>query len=212
MTRPTSFSDRHAFVAAAALAASVACADARPRNDDTVRAAPQMVQNAPAGSNTAATAADDDCGLLRVSLFPDPTALVKHYVALDNDARVLQTTPETDSVYACPNHLPGPDEFTVVTHSEVQPLSATDSVVRIVVRSARLGEMTQDSLGFVFVRNPGVVADTFVVLHTAFGWRIDSPQLPDRVLASTVLARTERFRLRAPVRDSLAAAVSRPDA
>jgi len=135
---------------------------------------------------------------------------VKHYVALDNDARFLETTPATDSVYVCPEHLPGPDEFTVVTRSDAEPLSAADSVARIIVRSQRLGQMTQDSLGFLFVRDPGVVVDTFVVLRTPFGWRIESPQLPDRVLASVVLARPERFRLRPAVRDSVTAAVTRP--
>ncbi len=50
-----------------------------------------------------------------------------------------------------------------------------------------------------------------MVVHTPFGWRIEAPQLPDRVLGATVLARPERFPLRPEVQDSLAAAVSRPD-
>jgi hypothetical protein len=151
----------------------------------------------------------EGCGLLQTTLFPEPVALVKHYVALDNDARFLETTPAADSVYVCPEHLPGPDEFTVVTRSDIEPLSATDSVARVVVRSRRLGEMTQDSLGFLFVRDPGMVVDTFVVLHTPFGWRIESPQLPDRVLGSSVIARAQSLRLRAAVRDSLLAAMAR---
>jgi hypothetical protein len=155
--------------------------------------------------------ASEGCGLLETTLFPEPIPLVKHYVALDNDAQFLQTNPATDSVYVCPEHLPGPDEFTVVTRSDIEPLAAMDSVAQVIVRSQRLGAMTQDSAGFVFVRDPGVVVDTFVVLRTPFGWRIESPQLPDRVLGSAVLARPERFHLRPAVRDSLVAAMSRPD-
>jgi hypothetical protein len=174
------------------------------------RAVPATAVVAPAAASTPYYLdPTEGCGLLRTALFPEPMALVKHYVALDNDARFLETTPAAESVYVCPEHLPGPDEFTVVTRSDVEPLTETDSVVRVVVRSRRLGEMTQDSLGFLFVRNPGMVVDTFVVLHTPYGWRIESPQLPDRVLGSSVIARAQSLRLRPAVRDSLLAAMSR---
>ena len=210
-------SRKRARLIATAFSLTAACANERARVDaDTGRGVPVAAQVAPAESQSAASPpyyldASEGCGLLKTALFPEPVPLVKHYVALDNDAQFLQSTPVTDSVYVCPGHLPGPDEFTVVTRSDVEPLSATDSVAQVIVRSQRLGAMTQDSVGFVFVRDPGVVVDTFVVLHTPFGWRIESPQLPDRVLGSAVLARTERFRLRPAVRDSLVAAMSRPD-
>jgi hypothetical protein len=152
-----------------------------------------------------------ECGFLQVRLFPDPVALVRHYVEQDNMGRFLQSNALTDSVYLCPGHLPGPDAFTVVTSSEVQPLTSNDSIAHVLVRSAQLGQMTQDSVGMVFVRDPRTVIDTFVVLHTYYGWRIESPQLPDRVLGSAVLARPDRIPLRQQVRDSLVAAVSRPD-
>jgi len=199
-----------------ALLFAVACASEHTRSDaDTGRAVPAAVPATPVAASSPAPVPyyldpSEGCGLLQSPIFPEPLALVKHYVALDNDARFLETTPATDSVYVCPEHLPGPDEFTVVTRSDAEPLSAADSVARIIVRSQRLGQMTQDSLGFLFVRDPGVVVDTFVVLRTPFGWRIESPQLPDRVLASVVLARPERFRLRPAVRDSVTAAVTRP--
>ena len=198
-----------------AFALTVACAPERARVDtDTSRGVPVAAQAEPVKSQSAASLPyyldeSEGCGLLKTALFSEPIPLVKHYVALDNDAQFLQTTPVRDSVYVCPGHLPGPDEFTVVTRSDVEPLSATDSVAQVIVRSQRLGTMTQDSAGLVFVRESGVVVDTYVVLLTPFGWRIESPQLPNRVLGSTVLARTERFHLRPAVHDSLVAAMSR---
>lgn len=154
----------------------------------------------------------EDCGFLQTTLFPDPVALVHHYVEEDNVGRFLESTPLTDSVYTCPGHLPGPDEFTVVSSSEVQPLTSTDSSARVLVRSVQFGKMMQDSAGWVFVRDMATVVDTFVVLHTTYGWRIESPELPGRVLGTAVLARAERFHLRPQVRDSLVAAASRPGA
>ena len=199
----------------ASLLLTVACNDARPRasaasaSDESVKQPAVAVASSP---TPPAPYSDpgDDCGLLKAAAFPDPVALVKHYVALDNAAQFLESTPVLDSVYACPGHLPAPDEFTVVSRSDVEPLTANDSVARILVRSPQLGRMSQDSVGLIFVREPGVVLDTLVVLHTPFGWRIESPQLPSRVLGSAVLAHPDRFRLRPVVQDSLRAA-SRPD-
>jgi hypothetical protein len=153
----------------------------------------------------------EECGLLTSATFPEPVALVRHYVALDSAAQFLQQSPATDSVYVCPGHLPGPDEFTVVSHSGVEPLTLTDSVARVIVRSASLGTMSQDSVGLVFEAGRAAVVDTFVVLHTPYGWRIETPQLPNRVSAESVLERAVQLRLRPAVRDSLAAVRSRPD-
>jgi len=200
----------------ASLLLTVACTDARPRASAASASGESVKQPAAVAVVSSPTPGapysdpGDDCGLLKAAVFPDPVALVKHYVALDNAAQFLESTPVLDSVYACPGHLPAPDEFTVVSRSDVGPPTANDSVARILVRSPQLGRMSQDSAGLVFIREPGVVLDTFVVLHTPFGWRIDSPQLPGRVLGSAVLARPDRFRLRPVVRDSLSAA-SRPD-
>ena len=153
----------------------------------------------------------EDCGLLRSSLYPDPVALVQQYVAYDHVATFLESTPIVDSVYACPNHLPGPDEFSVVRSSNIELLSRSDSDAKVLVRSDQVGRMSQDSVGFIFIREPRAAVDTFVVVKTPFGWRILSPQLPDRVLDSTVLARSERFKLRPAVRDSLVRSRSQPD-
>ncbi len=202
---------RHRILATVATLVLAACTAATPdtRRDSVAVPSAPMVAAAEPASDSADEDSDDDCGLLPVSLNPDPIALVRHYVELDKAGHFLETTPYTDSLYLCPNHLSGPDAFTVISGSDVQPMKASDSVAQVLVRSQRIGEIAQDSAGFAFTRNPGTELDTFVVRRTAFGWRIESPELPDRVLASSVLAKPDRFHLRSAVRDSLRASVSR---
>ena len=191
---------------------ALGCTDRLPKsNGDASASARASVTQQSASTVWPSAEPDQDCGLLRTPLFPDPLALVHRYVDEDQTGRFMETTPLADSVYLCPGHLPGPDEFTVISRSEVEPLDRSDSVAHVVVRSQQLGRMTQDSLGFVFMSERGTVVDTFVVVRTAFGWRIDAPQLPDRVLGSAVLAHPERFSLRPVVRDSVAAAIKQAD-
>lgn len=202
------------LIAAALLQVLSGCADARSSPDSpTVASKPPNAKGAQAALSAAPLPyyldPAEGCDFLPVMMYPDAVALVKHYVALDNDAAFLESTPVTDSVYACPGHLPGPDEFAVVSRSVIEPLGPTDSVTRVVVRSDQIGTMTQDSAGLFFVPTRGVVADTFVLINTEFGWRIESPQLPNRVLGASVLARPERFPLRPDVREALLAAASR---
>ena len=153
----------------------------------------------------------EDCGFLQAFAFSDPVALVRTFVAYDHGGTFLESTVVMDSVYVCPNHLPGPDVFSVVRSSTVELLSKTDSQASVLVRSNLLGRMSQDSVGLIFIRDSRPIIDTFVVLNTPFGWRILSPQLPDRVLESTLVTHPERFKLRPMVLDSLMRSRSRPD-
>ena len=204
---------RAAWLATSLLIAAIACADrsdARPTVDSpaVVRTPtrPSAKVSVPFYLDSA-----ENCGLLRSPAFSDPVVLVQRFVTSDNRAEFLQSSALLDSVYACPQHLPGPDEFSVVRRSDVQLVTRNDSQATILVRSAQIGRMSQDSVGFVFIREPLAAVDTYTVVNTQFGWRILSPQLPGRVLDSIVFAREKEFRLRASVRESLAQARSRPD-
>lgn len=147
------------------------------------------------------------CGFLPTNLNPDPTALVREYIRRDNQGAFLKSNPWLDSAYDCPDHLPGPDAFTVVVTSTIVGQTITDSVATVLVQSHVLGDMGQDSIGSVFEAKPRVAVDTFVVVSTPFGWRIRSPQLPDNVLGSWVLSRPDWIRLRPSNRDSLVEAI-----
>jgi hypothetical protein len=200
----------------ACLVALLACADHRANQSATIRERDSLTR-VQSGAKTRDSSVPfyldsaEDCGFLRSSTYPDPVALVQRYVEYDHAAAFLESTPIMDSVYACPNHLPGPDEFSVVRGSALEPLSRSDSDATVLVRSEQVGRMSQDSVGFIFIREAQVVVDTFRLVSTPFGWRILSPQLPDRVLDSIVLSRPERFKLRPVVRDSLIRSASRPD-
>jgi len=151
----------------------------------------------------------EGCDFLKERVNLDPVALVQEYARRDNEGRFLQTDTWLDTAYACPGHLPGPDVFHVVRDTRIMSSRVTDTTAWVLVASNVLGEMGQDSSGFVFLEQPHFSVDTFVVDNTPYGWRIRTPQLPEMVLASWVLANPERMRLRQLNRDSLVRALSR---
>lgn len=153
----------------------------------------------------------EGCEFLRASLNPNPRALVDEYVRRDSEGQFLETNRWVDTAYTCPGHLPGPDEFTAVSRTTVTELDRTDSLVRFLSRSDQLGEMTQDSLGYIFKANRQATIDTFVVVRTPFGWRIESPQLPDRVSVQWILSHAAQLGVHGRSVDSLRRA-ARPGA
>ncbi len=156
--------------------------------------------------------ADEACGFVPRKLNPQPTALVREYNRRDNEGQFLGRNTWLDSAYDCPEHLPGPDAFTVVSSTEIVAQTLTDSLARIMVSSVVLGYMEADSVGPVFEPRPSTKTDTFVVINTPYGWRIRSPQLPDNVLASWVLSQPQKIRLRPGNRDTLLHATRRVSA
>lgn len=153
----------------------------------------------------------EGCDLLQVQLFPEPVGLMRRFIAHDNAGGFLSSTPLQDSVYACPGHLGGSDEFSTVRESVVEPLRVTDSLATVLVRSTVLGHMRQDSVAFHFEAERRQVVDTFTIVHTPYGWRVESPEATGRVLARRLLTSGDSLVHLAPgVRDSLAHELSRP--
>jgi hypothetical protein len=153
----------------------------------------------------------EGCDLLQVQLFPDPVALMRHFIAHDNAGGFLSSTPLQDSVYACPGHLGGSDEFSTVRESVVEPLQLTDSIATVLVRSTLLGHMRQDSLAFHFEAERRPIVDTFKVVRTPYGWRVESPAAIGRVLAARSLTSGDSLvHILPSVRDSIAHELSRP--
>ena len=148
---------------------------------------------------------ENACGFAAVRRNPDPADLVREYNRRDHNGEFLRTNAWIDTVYDCPGHLPGPDEFRVVRDGDVVSSISNDSIVRVLVTSHLLGMMRQDSAGPTFESLPATVTDTFEVILTPYGWRIRSPQLPDNVSASWAL---EHVSLRDQFRDSLRRSVN----
>jgi hypothetical protein len=152
----------------------------------------------------------EGCEFLATRINEDAYRLVEEYVRRDSQGAFLATNRWLDSAYLCPGHLPGPDAFTAISTTTITELDRSDSLVRYFVRSTQLGDMTQDSIGFIFGPRSGTAADTFVVRQTPYGWRIESPQLPDRVSVDWILSHADRLRFHGPSIGRLRA-ISRPD-
>jgi hypothetical protein len=197
-----------------AIASLAACdRNTATRNNPDAPRATVAIDSARAVSNTSPVDTTDDCGLLHTARFMEPLELARYYVDHDSAGVFLETTPVTDSVYLCPNHLPGPDEFTVVKETRLRLLLRTDTSAAVEFAGVSAGTVSADSTDHRYLTpKPRVIADTFRLVKTAYGWRIDSPQLPDWVSGSTVLRRADALRLRPDAADSIKAFLARPGA
>src|SRR5207244_12593135 len=91
-----------------------------------------------------------------------------------------------DTATLCPGHMPGPDAFTVVRdYRRIGSHIGPDTAVFDVVYS-RLGT-TAYAPGGERIIVPDFRPETlhYSLIRTRTGWRLDSPDLPQRVLADS---------------------------
>ena len=149
------------------------------------------------------------CGFVPAPSPAEPIEVVTSYLGRDSAGAFLQANPWLDSVTTCAGHLPGWDAAVVVRDFEVGASAVQPDTVRIPVQYHTLGIWQGDG------SFQPAAADTtvlFVLIRTAWGWRIDAPQLPPHVGAAAAL---RHLRLRAADRRALersAAVGARPDA
>lgn len=155
----------------------------------------------------------EGCDFLRAQRFQDPLELARYYVAQDSAGVFLATSPVTDSVYLCPGHLPGPDAFRVVKDTRLRLLTRTDTTAEVEFVGVAAGIMSSDSTDTMSLSpTPPAIADTFHMVKTAHGWRIDTPQLPDWVSGTFVLEKANEWHLRSETVDSIRAFLARSGA
>ena len=153
----------------------------------------------------------EGCGFLRTQRFPDPLELARYYVSQDSAGVFLGTSPVSDSVYLCPGHLPGPDAFVVVKDTRLRLLFQTDTMAEVEVTGLTAGYVTSDTTDHMkLVPGLAAIADTFHLVKTQYGWRINSPELPNWVSGHTVAQQADTFRLRPDAVDSIKAFLARP--
>ena len=152
----------------------------------------------------------EGCDFLRAQRFRDPLELARYYVEHDSAGVFLGTSPVTDSVYLCPGHLPGPDAFVVVKDTKLRVLFQTDTTAEVEFAGLTAGYVTSDTTNHMkLVPGPAAIVDTFHLVKTQYGWRIESPQLPDWVSGYTVVQQADTFRLRPGTVDSIKAFLAR---
>jgi len=152
----------------------------------------------------------EGCDFLRAQRFQDPLELARYYVEHDSAGVFLGTSPVTDSVYLCPGHLPGPDAFVVVKDTKLRVLFQTDTTAEVEFAGLTAGYVTSDTTNhMILVPGPKAIVDTFHLVKTQFGWRVESPQLHDWVSGYTVVQQADTFRLRPGTVDSIKAFLAR---
>ena len=152
----------------------------------------------------------EGCGFLRAQRFRDPLELARYYVEQDSAGVFLRTSPVSDSVYLCPSHLPGPDAFQVVKDTKLRVLFQTDTTAEVEFAGLTAGYVTSDTTNhMILVPGPKAIVDTFHMVKTQYGWRIESPQLHDWVSGYTVVQQADTFRLRPGTVDSIKAFLAR---
>ena len=152
----------------------------------------------------------EGCDFLRAQRFQDPLELARYYVEQDSAGVFLRTSPMSDSVYLCPSHLPGPDAFAVVKDTKLRVLFQTDTTAEVEFAGLTAGYVTSDTTNhMILVPRPKAIVDTFHLMKTQFGWRVESPQLHDWVSGYTVVQQADTFRLRPGTVDSIKAFLAR---
>ena len=155
----------------------------------------------------------EGCDLLRAQRFQDPLELARYYVAQDSAGVFLGTSPVTDSVYLCPGHLPGPDAFVVAKDTKLRLVTRGDTTADVEVTGVTAGIMSSDSTDTMSLSpSPPAISYTFHMVKTAYGWRIDRPQLPDWVSGTFVLQNANEWHLRTETVDSIKAFLARAGA
>ena len=122
------------------------------------------------------------CDMVATQANPQPFGLVREYLRRDEIGEFTSTSRWHEEAVTCPGHLPGWDAVTVVTASRIQSLTLGPDTARYAVTYDILGELDDDSTGPNGLRVARrAELDTFVVLRTPFGWRIDMPVINPHV-------------------------------
>lgn len=140
----------------------------------------------------------------------DPVGLVRQYVKRDANGERLQSNPWFQDATTWPDE-PAYDSFSVIrSYTVVPPATIAGSPAKITVRYDRIGWAIPEvgQLRFIAQWLPQVVV--FVVVRTDEGWRIESPQIAQRVLAE-VAAATGFFTAEDAARMRALAAEAPPD-
>ena len=143
---------------------------------DTVRSAPRAV--------AWYLDREEGCDLDSTVAHPDALALVREFVARDGAGEFAMGSNWLGGAVLCPGHLPGPDSFTAIDTVEVlaeRAVLKADSAW-VPVRYVRLGIASANFFERATEGELGV--DTFLVVRTAAGWRVDSPAMPMQIRAS----------------------------
>ena len=172
------------LLSGAVVAALFACRSHRAyepsaRSQRTSDAPAASVVAQPAAPSTPDSLASDTtgCSFVALQLHPQPRELVDEFLSRDAEGEFLSPGDWYFSALMC-GGKGGTDRAMLITSYQVDSLGVRPDTVRYRVTYAVRGSLDQDANGGFI--SPGVqqMADTFVVVRTAFGWRIAAPANP----------------------------------
>jgi hypothetical protein len=138
---------------------------------------------------TAAAEAADTIGCRMMGALTDDGAdtLLAGYLARDGRGDFARPDPWLDTALTCPGQVPQWDGFTLVAGERNRVVARAFDSVAVEVTYDRRGFLDRDSTGFVVRPAPSAEVDTFVVVQTPFGWRIDRPVQEPHLLPAAAL-------------------------
>jgi hypothetical protein len=113
--------------------------------------------------------------------------LLHEFVRRDAEGDFLRTNDWYGTAVMCPGHVPGWDEATLILGYQATSLEETDTLSLFEVRYEEAGTLTQDERGMFLREEQQVTTDTFRLLKTAYGWRIESPIQHQRIMPKAAL-------------------------
>ena len=126
------------------------------------------------------------CEILTEILHPDPTALLAEFLRRDSTGDFTSSNAWDASAHMCPGREAGWDGYTIVTGYHLVQLRRSADTSRYEVTYQVYAEAVDDSLHAMNRLRPPEI-DTFVVAHTPYGWRIDSPLIPPHISPGATL-------------------------
>jgi hypothetical protein len=140
-----------------------------------------------AGAAASQIPADSTCLFDTTASHPSARELLDEFLRRDAEGEFLRSSEWYGGAFTCPGHAPGWDEATLILAYHVTRLQETDTSSSFEVRYEEAGALTQDEHGFLLEEEQQIAADTFRLLKTRYGWRIDSPIQHQRILSQTAL-------------------------
>jgi hypothetical protein len=141
-------------------------------------------RQATAAAGDSTIGGDSTCDLVTTYANPDPDSLVFEYLRRDGRGDFMSANDWEAAAVDCPGHEPGWDTATLVGGFVAAPLRRRSDTVSLLVTYSRVYPLFQRDSGFALGPMQALEQDTFVVLRTPFGWRIDKPVINPHVLPS----------------------------
>ena len=170
-------SNRAAVVARLVMIAAIACTEGRsaapPVRTPATPSTPVRARNIAEGTTANLGIGDSDCPTDTATVHDSAGALVREYVSRDA-ADSLSVGDWTWGALTCVEHATS-DFFAVIADVRVDSITQSRDSARFVATYQQAFELGWDSTGSVphLVPNQRTLVDTFTVLHTRKGWRID---------------------------------------